>query len=561
MNRGAVGIVGGMLLGAAVGWYVRPATSMLASRATAASTATACHSAVDKHRFENTRAALARTLGHMAKDPSVAAGSLDSMPGLIELVRMTAWDAPIETARMVVSAGLYEGFEAEALRVVARTWFGRDGASIIQTLVNENAYDELKRFYLPVFTVVAVERPFEALEPIMALEDQQLRTWLFTSVSYPVTADEVPKLAQVLMTLQVGERQRIVRNVGSELAQKNPEFALAWTASLTPVEVAALRSQALRTIAQSDPARALSLAAAGGKDRVGIEIGALEVLAGSDPAGAILVFEESDDVNEKRTMLPHIVRGWATTDAPAAAQWVASLSANFDVSEALQTVAGTWARQDIDAAAAFTNKLSARDRNGWIVSVSQAFMYEDTEQYLQWIEQFRSESFYGLLLNQAVWPLERNNPETAASYVLALDPAIRNEPLQKLIEQVSEYDPQRAAGWLSQISDDSIRLASMDRVILAWNYQAPDDLAQWIDTLPPGAIKDAALAALVAHSGKPNVKSLSDRIVNRDARVQALFSRGVPAEAAREIVAILHDISLDERQWKALENELASVSP
>ena len=179
----------------------------------------------------------------------------------------------------------------------------------------------------------------------MALEDQQLRTWLFTSVSYAVTADEVPKLAQVLMTLQVGERQRIVRNVGSELAQKNPEFALAWTASLTPVEVAALRSQALRTIAQSDPARALSLAAAGGKDRVGIEIGALEVLAGSDPAGAILMFEESDDVNEKRTMLPHIVRGWATTDAPAAAQWVASLSANFDVSEALQTVAGTWARQ------------------------------------------------------------------------------------------------------------------------------------------------------------------------------------------------------------------------
>ncbi len=559
MNRGIVGIVCGMLIGAAVGWYARPATSTLVSRATAASAN--CQSpAVGNHRFENTRAALARSLDQLGKDPSVAAGRIGSMPAFIELVQTMAWQAPIETARMVMSAGLYEGYESEVLSAVARTWFGRDGTSMIQTLVNEDAYDELKRFYRPVFMVVANERPWEALEPIMALEDHQLRNSLFINLSFGVAADEVPKLAQVLMTLPVSDRQWIVRNVGSELAPKNPDFALTWAPSLTPAEAAELQSWALRTIAQTDPARALALADAGSRDRGAIETGALEVLARTDPPAAISIYERSDDADEKRNMVSNIVRGWGETDPSAAAQWVASLGANFDLSEALQTLAGTWARQDIDAAAAFTNKLNARDRNTWIISVSQAFMYEDTEQYLQWIEQFRSESFYGLLLNQAVWPMERNNPEAAASYVLALDPSTRSEPLQKLIEQVSEYDPKRAAGWLSQIPDDAIRLASMDRVIQAWSYQAPDDLAQWIDSLAPGAFKDSALAVVVAHSGASDLKSLSNRIVNRDARVQALFSRGVRPEVAREIVAILHDISLDERQWKALENALASTS-
>jgi len=185
-------------------------------------------------------------------------------------------------------------------------------------------------------------------------------------------------------------------------------------------------------------------------------------------------------------------------------------------------------------------------------------MYEDTEQYLQWAEQYRSEPFYGLLLSQAVWPEERRNPEAAASYVLALDPGVRSEPLQKLIEQVSEYDPKRAAGWLSQIPDDEIRLASLDNVIQAWNYKAPDDAAQWIDSLPAGAFKDSALAALVAHSGVSDLKSLSDRISNRDTRIAALLNRGIRPEVSRELMEIFHAIALDDRQWKALETALAT---
>ncbi len=561
MNRVVLGIACGVLIGAAVGRYVHPTgASMFGSFTTAAGAA--CPIAMDgKHRLENTRAALARSLTQLAKDPAAASGRIEDMPGLMDLVRMMARQAPVETARMVMSAGLYEPLESEALSAIALAWFERDGASIIATLVKENAYDELKRFYRPVFAVAATERPFEALGPIMALEDRQLRNSLFVSLCYGIDADELPRLAHALMTLPVRDRQWIVRNVGSEFAQKNPEFALAWAASLTPAEAAELQSWALRSIAQSDPTRALALAGEGTRDRSAIEIGALEALAHTDPMSAIAIFDKTDDVNEKRSMASYIARGWGASDGAAAAQWVASLSdTNIDVAEALQSVANNWAHDDIDAAAAFTNKLDMRYRNSWIISVTQGFMYEDTEKYLQWIEQFRAEPWYPLLLTQEVWPMERDNPEAAISYVLALDPAIRNEPLQKLIEQVSDYDPKRAAGWLSQISDDHMRFASMDRLVAFWSSRSPNDLAEWIDSLPPGAFRDSALATLVAHSGSPDLKSLSSRIESRDSRVQALFSRGVQPEVAREIVAILHDISLDERQWKALESALASAS-
>lgn len=558
MNRSVVGIACGVMIGLVVGWYARPSTATLFTSRVGTQTSADPGVRSDQRRFSNTRSALKQALAQLAINPDQQS-HINGMPVVLELVQTMAWAAPIETARMTLDSRLNEGVQTDVLFAIARTWFSRDGAAILQTLANENDYDKLKPFYYPVFAIVANELPFEALDPIMALEDHQLSRYLFTNLASSVPAEEVPRLAQVLMGLPVGERQWIIRNTARDLAGKNPEFALTWAAALTSGEAVELRNSALRALAQTEPMRAFALADGAGPNREAVELTALEALARTDPQGAIAMYERVDDSNVKQTLASYVARGWGESDPAAAAQWVSSLGG--DQSETLQILARHWAAQDIDAAAAFTNKLNEGDRNTWVNEVAQSFMYEDPERYLQWIDQFRAEPYYGQLLTRAVWPSERTNPEAAVSFVLGLDPSVRSAPLQSLIDQFAEHDPKRAAGWLSQIPDEDIRLASTDSLIQKWNSQSPEDVTQWIDGLPAGTFKDAALAAMVAHTGVSDLKSLSDRIANPDTRIAALFNRGVRPEVTREIVAILHEIGLDDRQWKALEGALARTSP
>ena len=560
MTRGAIGFALGILIGLALGWFAHPKVLSGSTGPLPVSSSDQLPSRSAKQPFENTRATFARLLAQRAQVSSEEPPLHDS-PMLLGALETVASVDPIGAARMVIRAGLDEHNETELLRAIARLWFRRDGPSILGALVREGAYEELRPFYHPVFSSVANELPFEALDPIMSLEDAKLRNHLFFNIIFGIRPEDVPRVAQALMELPVKDRQYIVRNMASELASRSPEFTLDWAGSLTSAESAELRQFSMQALAGTDPLRVIELMETGGvEDAAGIAMHALEGLARTDPLGAVSAYERLGDVAEKDRIASGIVRGWADSDPAAAASWLASLGTS-GASEALESLARRWAEQDIDAAAAFTSQLPERDRRAWMGVIAASLRYAQPERYLQWIEQFRAEPFYLEMLSAAVWPLERDDPEAAVAFVLRLDPSVRSEPLRHLIEQFARHDPERAAGWLIQIPDEDIRSTSTVQLVRSWVYNAPDQTLQWIETLPAGTVKDDALAAVVAYGQSSVMRSFSRDISNRDTRMVALLSGVMPMDSARTLVALFAEASLDERHWTTLESALTRAPP
>lgn len=218
--------------------------------------------------------------------------------------------------------------------------------------------------------------------------------------------------------------------------------------------------------------KALDLQPDGPENRIARHI-LLARFAELDPATA-LTYVDTLPAAERTDATLTAMNAWATRDPAAAAAHLESEAGGFGLSSdasALSAgrIASAWAASDPAAAA------------GWATGLD---------------EELRGEALAGIARSLAA-----TTPSAATAFLATLtDPAEHSAAAREAALGWAQSDPQAAAAW----ARTSTTTSAAAGVVTAWMLRDPAAASQWVDSLPAGSRKDAAIVALTQSAALRN---------------------------------------------------------
>jgi len=346
---------------------------------------------------------------------------------------------------------------------------------------------------------VAKADPKRALELADQLKGPQRQIALRAAVQAWGSEDPYGAIGFV-QRLGVGhDRDTLLQAVGEELARQDPDGALVWFKSLDSA-TPGLYGSILQGIAQREPQRALQLALDSGDPSTmfltSTAVKSDDVSFG-DLAESVLAMDKGARRDERVQTLVNV---WARNDPDEALSWL--VSHGKDVGRgALNQAAESLARQNPDAAIRVTQSLPAEERDGWIRAVASGYADSDPAAAKAWIERYRGQAIY-------------------------------DAGMMAIAQASARRDPASAAALLPSLADAAGRERLATTVAQQWSERDPRAARDWVATLPPGSLRDAALTGTVTMSDEfPDTATLA-RFQSDQARQQAIL--GVVSRRAGE---------------------------
>lgn len=317
--------------------------------------------------------------------------------------------------------------------------------------------------------------------------------------------------------------------ISKELMKTDPDQAWAWIANQPKSKE--LKGQALSIEFARDPARALSLLASLGPEELNADFSnnyaynwkpkdlsalasALQSEAGLsesqktqlarqffsnaawvDPAGALtmLPFFEENDLPEQFNSL---MERWWRKDKAAAGEWLQSLpqGAIRAAAEAQRAMLETASGEEPPVDRNTPERVAASLKNGeyfgnddprlakiTLEMLTDAFPPDETNHRTMWFLQ----------------GLAGQNPAAGAAWLQTQN--LDGESSGNLLRQATQFssawaaeDPAAAAAWVGQLPAGELARNSAANVALQYSRYAPAEARKWIDSLPPGPVRQAA---------------------------------------------------------------------
>ena len=248
---------------------------------------------------------------------------------------------------------------------------------------------------------------------------------------------------------------------------------------------------------------ALALAAIAKETDPGLQSAALlklvESLRLTDvPVALIATANQSDRVpSEFRQML---VRRWAKSDAPGAADWIEKNLTGAARAGALNTTASAWAETDAAGAEQWARRLTDPDERGIsLLAIAGEMTGENPAAALALAVDLPPGTARDEFLIHAASEWAGLDPKSAIEWGQKIeDPALRAEMLAAIATGFAEQDPAAAATLAAQslppgrAQDDAVV-----SIVERWVQQSPEQAAAWVAAFPAGELRDTALEAVV----------------------------------------------------------------
>lgn len=190
-----------------------------------------------------------------------------------------------------------------------------------------------------------------------------------------------------------------------------------------------------------------------------------------------------------------IAAEWAKLDPDAALAWANTLSGR-DKGSALNAVIGEMASKDPNKAVAVAATLSGDEQTRAYSEIAEKWGLKDFAAAEAWINSLPAEA-RDRAMASALESFATHDPEGAAAKV-ALMPAgeDRDNAIEDVAEPWARKDPAAAAAWVAKQEtedvDDAIR-----GVMSTWANVDPVAAQTWIGTLPQGELRDEATATYI----------------------------------------------------------------
>ena len=360
-----------------------------------------------------------------------------------------------------------------------------------------------------------------------------------------------PELA--LLTMKDWRSRHYVPNMESvrAWASKNPRHAAEMAASIGPT---AGGREALATVgkawAETDPAAALAYATSLPlAQREALGAGAMVEWATRDATGAATFLSQMTDLTRRAALAPFLVETWSKHAPQAALDWVQDTLRGEPRANALGSIVGAIAQQDVARAAEMVSGLEAGgSKNKAIGSlVDPWFQKAGAAPVAAWLLQLPEadgrEAGFEKLGFQWLWNSGAEGAAQAAA--LATGPQGELVPLNFLTQIASDQarrDPEVAMKWADQLPAERLP-AVRERIFDEWIAARPQAATDWVLALSaqdsPRELITSASRHMIWNGAPEAAQAFFSRLSSAERKHAADYlntTTGIP-ETRRQIVA------------------------
>ncbi len=236
-----------------------------------------------------------------------------------------------------------------------------------------------------------------------------------------------------------------------------------------------------------------------GKEHDAVLANVVNQLTATDPAAVAAYYNQMPPGAARDNIAATIAFSLATQDTKAALDFVQNLPADTPEvvrNKALQNALGAWANADPAAAADYLQNLADNPTlTNTFGAVARALAQNDTKAALAWAEALPTGAARNGALASALGSLAKFDGPSALEYSFNL-PQNNNTSLTQraIIAAWSLTDPASAAAAALALDNPSTRVNAIVALTDNWVQQDPKAVSEWMQTIPPGEERDAAVA-------------------------------------------------------------------
>lgn len=338
-------------------------------------------------------------------------------------------------------------------------------------------------------------------------------------------------------TMRAGpERDALLMAIGSVLAGRDPDAALAWARNVaTPPQ--RLMTQIMFTIAQTSPERAIEFfdnPPPGVDAQLAMSIATSMMVRESETAEVLADRLVASDSIQSANALRNLVGGWMQQHPERALEWVLAHESQINAS-VLGTAAQAIASADPAAAAAYLDRIPAEHRSLWINQVAGHYGMSDPNGALTWVAQFQGQAVYDNALRSVIIASAAIDARSAAEALSQASPAVQIGAAPLVAGQFARADPRAAARWAESLADEQARNGAIGMTVSSWAATDFGAARAYTLGLDRGEPRDQALNMLVMTSTQTG--DLDTGLLNAfssDRAVQGALTSVIPIIARQD---------------------------
>jgi hypothetical protein len=224
-----------------------------------------------------------------------------------------------------------------------------------------------------------------------------------------------------------------------------------------------------------------------GRDAVGLVLGNWSA---KEPEAALAWVRQSSSASLLGPRLAQVLPQVARTDPRAALAAVSEIESKGSRQAALARVVKEWAAKDPAAAAGYLTNFPPRQRPGFIKSIAEAWARQNPEAAVEWAQSRTDESERMNALSGAFAALAETAPTRAAALFSGLEGTkadLRAFNVNDLSRKWAASDLAAASDWAKGLSDASLRAAAVSGVLEHWLELDPRGAADFAVSVRDGA--------------------------------------------------------------------------
>lgn len=305
--------------------------------------------------------------------------------------------------------------------------------------------------------------------------------WKFLRASISICAKNNPKATAAWAVTHLpkgGDRAFALHNTLWNWAAQDPHAALAWAYELSMEQS---RECALRAV--------------------------FAVWAKLDPEAAALQLEQIDDFATRSAAISRIAYYWASKDLRAATEWACNLPEELNRTCALANIARRLYDSDQQSAFAWAEKLPAGyARDATIHGIASLLALEDTETTAALLARQIPGGMGpdpAFQIRIADWASK--DPDGAATWAGQLsDDRLREHALSTVAQALASIDPKRASAIAETIPDGAKKNSTFHRIGFYWANWDIDSATEWAEQLQDGQARENALEGIESVKDEPD---------------------------------------------------------
>ncbi|CAA6679386.1 MULTISPECIES: hypothetical protein [unclassified Lentimonas] len=360
------------------------------------------------------------------------------------------------------------------------------------------------------------------------------------------------------------DNQSLLRVLISEWAKKDPLSAVMYAQEVNRTD---LVYESLHQMAQQNPDEAFSWIernkSVDGDSRY-LTMAVFQGIAQADPVDAVARVEQMPIGSQRDELLSITVNQWAQQDVYAAFDWLETAEMTPQFPYLYNQMMGSYIEQDpFQAAALISDMEPCENKRNFVSQVACKIAERDVDYALEWVQALDGEDkTYALQGVMDRW--SSTNATAALGYIMNHQEAPDYQSLFTTVAMnMAHKDPEALAGAFETM-DEWGQITAGEQLAAAYSLNDPNRGIEWLKSLKPGAIQDAALGKALEtykNSNVPLAFTLSETISSESLRkeqIRQVMSVWVPVDQLAAEQALQASAALSSTEKEALLNEVYS---